>query len=289
MIRPYINRIISLQLSKPFFIKNFFQSFPIDRSFSRLESLVLNDLNVNVDVSILNSLTQLPRLFSLKIFCYECDELYIIFQSIFRLPVLKYAKLLFSNWGATLPFPPATSDNQRSMTLEYLAFDGPHDLASIYRLLSYTPRLRRLSAKSLLSDRNIPIEQFILPRNLTSICLRYWYLSFAELTSFIAIVGSELESLRISITHETALSNAYQWQQLILRHMPRLRTFLFDYHGPLIKDTVGNNRCRTLLDQFSSPFWIERGWFFAHRHYHHFFQKKTSLAFYSTQIRWYNQ
>jgi len=175
------------------------------------------------------------------------------------------------------------------MTLEYLAFDGPHDLASIYRLLSYTPRLRRLSAKSLLSDRNIPIEQFILPRNLTSICLRYWYLSFAELASFIAIVGSELELLRISIRHQTALSNAYQWQQLILSHMPRLRTFLFDYQGPLIKDTYGTNRCRTLLDQYSSPFWIERGWFFAHRHYHYFSQKEPSLAFYSTQIRWYNQ
>jgi hypothetical protein len=173
IIRPYINRIISLQLSEPFFIKNFFTSFSIDTSFSRLESLVLNDLNVDDDISILTSLAQLPRLFSLKIFCYGCDELYIIFQSIFRLPVLKYAKLLFSNWSTIVPFPPATSDDQRSMTLEYLAFDGPHNLASIYRLLSYTPRLRHLSAKSIVFTRDIPIEQLILPRNLTSISIRY--------------------------------------------------------------------------------------------------------------------
>ncbi|CAF1396998.1 unnamed protein product [Adineta steineri] len=66
--------------------------------------------------------------------------------------------------------------------------------------------------------------------------------------------------------------------------MPRLRTFLFDYHGSLNKDADGNNRCRTLLDEFSSPFWIERQWFFAHSHYHRFSQE-ACLAFYSTQIR----
>ncbi|CAF1494614.1 unnamed protein product [Adineta steineri] len=285
IIRPYMNQIISLQLSEPFFIKNFFTSFPIDTSFNRLESLVLNDLNVDDDVSILNSLAQLPRLFSLKIFCYDCNELFIIFQSIFLLPVLQYAKILCSNWASRfIPFPIATSDNQRSMSLEYLAVDAPPDLSSIYNLLSYTPRLRRLSVDQIWRDRYTPLIQFILPRNLTSISLCHCRLSFDEFASFIAIVGSELNFLRISIVHQTALSNAYQWQQLILHHMPRLRTFLFDYHGSLSKDADGNNRCRTLLDEFSSPFWIERQWFFAHSHYHRFSQE-ACLAFYSTQIR----
>ncbi|CAF0992894.1 unnamed protein product [Adineta steineri] len=284
IIRPYMNQIISLQLSEPFFIKNFFRKFPIDTSFNRLESLVLNDLNVDDDVSILNSLAQLPRLFSLKIFCYDCNELFIIFQSIFLLPVLQYAKILCSNFGARFPFPLATSDNQRSMTLEYLAFDGPPHFSSIYNLLSYTPGLRRLSVDQIWRDRYTPLIQFILPRNLTSISLCHCRLSFDEFASFIAIVGSELNFLRISIVHQTALSNAYQWQQLILHHMPRLRTFLFDYHGSLNKDADGNNRCRTLLDEFSSPFWIERQWFFAHSHYHRFSQE-ACLAFYSTQIR----
>ncbi|CAF1376482.1 unnamed protein product [Adineta steineri] len=287
IIRPYMNQTISLQLSEPFFIKNFFTSFPIDTSFNRLESLVLNDLNVDDDVSILNSLAQLPRLFSLKIFCYDCNELFLIFQSIFCLPVLQYAKILCSNFGARFPFPLATSDNQRSMTLEYLAFDGPPHLSSIYNLLSYTPRLRRLSVEHIWGDSYIPLEKFVVPRNLTSISLCYWGLPFDELASFIAIVGSELEFLRITITHETALSNAYQWQQLILRHMPRLRTFLFDYYGPLIKDADVDSRCRTLLDEFSSPFWIERQWFFAHTHCHghHFYPAEVCLAFYSTQMR----
>ncbi|CAF4121691.1 unnamed protein product [Adineta steineri] len=65
--------------------------------------------------------------------------------------------------------------------------------------------------------------------------------------------------------------------------MPRLCTFLFDYHGPLIKDAHGNNRCRTLLDEFSSPFWIEQQWFFAHSHCHHF-STEAYLAFYSTKM-----
>ncbi|CAF0773998.1 unnamed protein product [Adineta steineri] len=287
IIRPYMNQIISLQLSESFFIKNFFTSLFSDTSFNRLESLVLNDLNVDDDVSILNSLAQLPRLFSLKIFCYECNELFFIFQSIFRLPVLQYAKILYSNWTTTVPFPLATSDNQRSMTLEYLTVDSPHHLTSIYNLLSYTPRLRRLSVESIFDTRCKPLKQFIQPRNLTSISLCYWDLSFDKFASFIAIVGSELEFLRISIKHPTALSNVYQWQQLILRHMPRLRTFLFDYHGPLTKDAHGNSRCRTLLDEFASPFWIERQWFFAHSHCDCFSQEeeKECVSFYSTQMR----
>ncbi|CAF1185422.1 unnamed protein product [Adineta steineri] len=277
-----MNQIISLQLSEPFFIKNFFTSFPVDTSFNRLESLVFNDLNIDHDVSILTSLVHLPRLFSLKIFCFECDELFIIFQSIFRLPVLRYAKILCAKWSTLVPFPPAPSDNQRSMTLEYLAFAGPPHLTSIYNLLSYTPRLRRLSFGNILCSRYIPLEQFILPCNLTSISLCHWHLTFNEFASFIAIVGSELEFLRISIIHETALSNAYQWQQLIVHHMPRLRTFLFDYHGRLIKDADGNSRCQTLLDEFSSPFWIERQWVFAHSHYHN--SQEVYAAFYSTQM-----
>ncbi|CAF3527726.1 unnamed protein product [Adineta steineri] len=285
IIRPYMNQIISLQLSESFFIKNFLASFPIDTSFNRLESLILKDLNVNHDISILISLAQLPRLFSLKIFFFECSELFIVFQLILRLPVLQYANILCSSWTITVPFPLATNDNQRSMTLKYLAFDGLPRLSKIYNLLSYTPRLRRLSIEHIWGDSYTPLVQFIVPRNLTSISLCSWYLSFNKFASFIAIVGSELEFLRISITHKTALSNAYQWQQLILRHMPRLRTFLFEYHGSLTKYANGNNRCRALLDEFTSPFWIERQWFFAHSHCHCLSQEQVCLAFYSTQMR----
>ncbi|CAF0927352.1 unnamed protein product [Adineta steineri] len=287
IIRPYVNRIISLQLSKPFFIKNFFASFPIDTSFNRLESLVLKDFNVNDDLSILISLRQLPRLFSLKILCNDSNESCIIFQSICRLPVLKYAKLSFSNWGSIHQFPPATSDDQRSMTLEYLASNISNDLATLYSVLSYTPQLRHLSVERILSDMNIPIEQFILPCNLTSISIRHWILPFNAFASFIAIIGFKLELLRISTFDQTTLLDAYQWHQLILQRMPHLRTFLFYYHGPLMENIDGSNQCRTLVDQFSSRFWIERRWFFTHRHCNCFSQDRPPyLQFYSTQIRW---
>ena len=68
--------------------------------------------------------------------------------------------------------------------------------------------------------------------------------------------------------------------------MPRLRTFIFDYYGSMIKDANGNNACRTLLNQFSSSFWIQRQWFFAHRHRQIFQSEEPSLAFYSIQSRW---
>ncbi|CAF0963996.1 unnamed protein product [Adineta steineri] len=287
IIRPYINQIISLQLSKPFFMKNFFTSFPIDTSFNRLESLVLNDFNVNDNLSILISLRQLPRLFSLNIFGWNCRESCIIFQSICRLPVLKYATLSFLKWDSIHSFPPATNNDQRSMTLEYLASNISHDLASIYSVLSYTPQLRHLSVERIPDDRYIPIEQSILPCNLTSISIRYWLLPFNAFASFIAIVGFKLELLRVSTFHRTTLLDAYQWQQLILHRMPHLRTFLFYYHGPLMEDIDGSNQCRALLDQFSSRFWIERRWFFTHRHCNCYSSYGPPyLSFYSTQIRW---
>ncbi|CAF1067144.1 unnamed protein product [Adineta steineri] len=408
IFRPYINRIISLQLSKPFFIKNFFTSFPIDTSFNRLESLVLNDFNVNDDLSILISLRQLPRLFSLKIFCHDCNKLYIIFQSICRLPVLKYAKLLLSNWSAIYSFPPATSDDQRRCekisivnsiknrggqignyqfyfpqhhknhkdTINYSighvnelnltendieiiiknAFEAAQKYVAMvnmtqflekksihYQIIDYTVDNNSSdedSDEENCSDENdafnvLNNEEQLSPNNTDdeeegntmatdvpdtaqkkfngcriydkinpqqskkyfrirmgssyNISIRRWLSSFNDFASFIAIVGFKLELLRISIFHQPTLLDSYQWQQLILHRMPRLHTFLLYYHGPLIRDVNDNNHCRTLLDQFSSRFWIERRWFFAHRHCNCFSQYGSPfLAFYSTQIRWLN-
>jgi hypothetical protein len=286
IIGPYIDRIISLHLSEAFFIKYFFTAFPINSSFIRLESLILDDLDVDNAISVLTSLMFLPRLFLLTIYFHDfVEEEHVIYQLIFRLPVLKFAKFLFV-LGDIPPFPLATSEHQQSNTLEHLVVDNLSSPASIYTLLSYTPQLRRLSVNWITSNEKLPREQLIIPINLTHIFLTHWHLSFDEFELFISTIGSQLEFLHVSIAKETASLNAHRWQQLILCHIPRLRTFIFDYYGPMIKDANGNNLCRTLLDQFSSPFWIERQWFFAHRHRRIFESEEPSIAFYSTQSRW---
>jgi hypothetical protein len=289
IIAPHIHQIISLHLSEAFFIKYFVTSFPFDLSFIHLESLTLDGLDPDSAISVLTSLALLPRLFSLTIIFddYPKEE-GDIFQLIFRLPVVTFVKLWFEDSaGNTMPsFPVATSIYQQSSTLEHLVIDNLSSPAYIYTLLSYTPRLRRLSTHWLSFDFKLPTEQVIIPLNLTHLSLNRCHLSFDDLESFITIIGSQLEVFRISMDNNMTSLNADRWQQLVLRHMPHLRTFVFDYFGRMINDANGNIACRTLIDQFSSPFWIERQWFFGHRHEQFSDLYSSSIAFYSTQSYW---
>jgi hypothetical protein len=240
IMTPNIDRIISLQISEAYFIKYFFTSFSINSSFIRLESLELDSLNIESVISILTNLILLPRLFSLTISFYGFVEKdYVIYQLIIRLPVLKFVKLLFGDSGGRLPFLLAISKHQQSNTIEHLVVDTLCSPARIFTVLSYTPQLRRLSADWIAFNENLPIEQLIIPLNLTHISLSHWYLSFDKFESFISIIGSQLESLRISIDDDTEWLYAHRWQQLILRYMPHVRTFNFDYMGSMIKDANG--------------------------------------------------
>jgi hypothetical protein len=67
--------------------------------------------------------------------CYDdVEEVHIIHQWISRLPVLKFAKLFFGDFTEILPLTLATSDEQRSNTLEHLVIDSHQSPASLYTL-----------------------------------------------------------------------------------------------------------------------------------------------------------
>ena len=73
--------------------------------------------------------------------------------------------------------------------------------------------------------------------------------------------------------------NMDKWKQLIMFHMPNLR--ILDIQ---LEMYVGFFDCQlaieTEINQFTSSFWIERQWFFAHR----FYEKRygNRCIFYST-------
>jgi hypothetical protein len=216
--------------------------------------------------------------------CYDdVEEEHIIHQLIFRLPVLKFAKLFFGSFAEILPLTLATSDEQRSNTLEHLVVDSYQSPASLYTLLSYTPQLQRLSADWIVHSQALPTKQLIFPLNLTHLSLSHWFLSFDEFQSLILIIGSQLELLYISLSRDIHCLNAHRWQQLISRHMPRLFKFIFHYGGPMVQNTNGNTDCQELVDQFSSSFWVERKWFFAHKHRQ--VSNEEYLSFYSIQTQ----
>jgi hypothetical protein len=73
--------------------------------------------------------------------------------------------------------------------------------------------------------------------------------------------------------------NGNRWKQAISTYIPKLRVFDFVF------DLSGNNAddlqtIETDINQFTSPFWIERQWFFAH----HFDRLRygSRVIFYST-------
>ena len=69
IVRPNIHRIVSLRLSHDLSNNLFFTLFTIDASFIRLESLIVNSLDIDKVAQLLTSLALLARLFSLSFLC----------------------------------------------------------------------------------------------------------------------------------------------------------------------------------------------------------------------------
>jgi hypothetical protein len=83
----------------------------------------------------------------------------------------------------------------------------------------------------------------------------------------------QLQVLRISSVLDNDYLDSNRWERLISAHMPRLHTFDFQHFG----QTPTEDSYHFLIDGFTSPFWIEHQWFFAHRHYDY---NKTHWGFF---------
>ncbi|CAF5168493.1 unnamed protein product, partial [Rotaria sp. Silwood1] len=99
--------------------------FTIDSSFNCLESLVFYTIESNVLISLLPTLTCLPRLFSLTIETWSnIKDLGNIYRLIFNLPKLKYIKfkaIESNNFDIIISLPIAT--NEQISSIEYLIMD----------------------------------------------------------------------------------------------------------------------------------------------------------------------
>ncbi|CAF1491271.1 unnamed protein product [Rotaria sordida] len=116
---------------------------------------------------------------------------------------------------------------------------------------------------SLLSKRNCQsyYKQFIIP-NISRITYLHLWNPFN-----ISIVYESLNNivLRISTSDDIAYLNANRWQQLILSDIVHLRIFDIE-HSYNLKDHNNQTIFSSLIKQFTSPFWIERGWYFANQY-----------------------
>ncbi|CAF3945498.1 unnamed protein product [Rotaria sordida] len=110
------------------------------------------------------------------------------------------------------------------------------------------------------SDSNVQIEQSITLSNLVSIHINVCHIDFDEFEMFMK-VSSQLQVLVVAQEYGKAYLDADRWKRLIIEQMPHLLRFNYqysEYDYNFYKDTSLD----VIINRFSSPFWVDRGWIF---------------------------
>ncbi len=279
VVLPNRHRIISFHLHDKLCISSFFSMHTIDRSFNRLESLVLNGIQSDKLILLLPNLNALPYLFSLKIRLEKQFRNFpTLYFLIFRLPVLKYYKIsairdIFS--------PSIQYTINGFSSIEHLVMDYDCHLPNLIKVLSNTPQLRYLTCNTLdtfdLPSIQIPTDIC----NLRYVCINWCALKFDVFKMLIKNWFSQIRVLRLTTWLGSYLDgnryiDADRWEQLILHHMPHLRIFELKNSAEMY-DPSDYTPCHLVLGRFNSPFWIQRKWFFHLKVHIHLFRRITLL------------
>jgi hypothetical protein len=227
----------------------------------------------------LTTLPSLPHLLFLTLIGIEkIRSRDIVYDSIIRLPVLKYCKLSLDVLNQD--FDLSLNENEYS-PLEHLVIDTKCNLNELIELLAYTPELTRLSCQ--ISTWNSSLSNIsVIPRHLNNMSVHCEDSSFDEFEWFISNFSHQLQVLRISSERDSEFLNADRWERLITHQMPVLHQFSLQYQTIVDDNFADANQYHHLMEKFTSAFWCNRKWFFTHQYY-----KSENfiswIRFYSTQ------
>ncbi|CAF4215326.1 unnamed protein product [Rotaria magnacalcarata] len=228
-----------------------------------LKSLVLKEISTFKLAIPLFYLKPLCCLFSLTICLDQCfDDFGDIYQIIFRLPFLKYAKLIISKYEELdINIPIAT--NKQYSTIEYLVIHHRCSLNELTVILSRTPQLSHLYCLNISrSDEIIEQEVSTILPNLVHFSLSLNYIEFDEFKELIIQISSRLKLLSVTIKCvDKSYLDASLWEKLILEHTPDLSRFIFCY-ADAINDDFEMSPCHASIDRFTSSFLVQRQWNF---------------------------
>jgi len=267
IILPNKHRINILRLSNPFTVDIVFSPPRFILKFLQLEILILDNIKTKYLENILNHLISLPKLYSLIIhpIDYIRNPTFFYLQ-IFRLSKLKFCQITYETKDDKQPlliFLPEISS-----PIEHLIINTQFSIDSFDYLLSYVPQLRRLSINSL-------VEPCYKKKGLSPITLKHFeYVSliidvtcFNQIEILIKYFFQHIQVLRISIKYYKAFLDAKRWEELILTSIPNLKIFDIYFDGTVIMSYTHNPLTfDQLIDQFNSPFWIQRKWFFTYQY-----------------------
>ena len=263
-VTPNVHRAASLTFPHHLLVDQFWTQFPLD-SFDQLRSVVLHEMRHDNSVRLLDTFVQLPALSSISIAIYQrCNDASLLYQSLFRLPKLKYCKVSLIN----LPVINAEQLGQLQSSIEQLLMHHSSSPRDVIRIVTSTPRLRRFSWQPLttsISLHDTTLETVTRPCYLTHLSLEAIRLPFAHFTWFITRVSSRLRKLSIGVQQNTNFLDADRWQQLIVDHMPHLDVFELEHWFSFPNNLPENHAIyHKMTAGFTSSFWNERHCYFAH-------------------------
>ena len=232
--------------------------------FNRLEHLTLDNIECACLEHILNQLISLPLLSSLTVTTVDrIRDRTKIYREVFRLQALKYCKLYLQGYGGNELLPVCVNEYS---PIEHMIIANSIRVKELDAFLSYVPQLRRVSLNLQYIHPMTTQEYSVMSQHVTHVSL--------ELTSVIKFNEFEeiirgfpmIEVLHLTLPSycEQIYANADKWEQLITCHLPHLRIFDIHYSFRSAYGVVPLN-IDTLMNQFSTPFWIARQWSFAHR------------------------
>jgi hypothetical protein len=213
-------------------------------------------------MTILFYLKSLPRLFALTIdlkkYSNPSTDLSKIYRIILHLPFLKYNSLIGRGYELSLLLPLAI--NERFSTIEYLVMEHSCGFNELISILYHTPKLRHLTCRELSeSGDDDEIKVSTMLSSLTYLSMKRCNVEFEEFEKFVKKTCSQLKALYIWDVFGKYSVEPDQWKRLILQNMPQLRRFDLKCHAP-IGDNVTDIDFDSFVHQFTSQFWIERGW-----------------------------
>ena len=172
---------------------------------------------------------------------------------------MEYLKLSFSN-DIKIDFSILVTFSKQFSKLKYLIIDHSCSFNGLVSILCHTPQLYHLTCQRLFElDNNINNELSIKLSKLIHISIHQCDVTFDNFEMLIKNISSDLQTLRISMDSDQNYLDASRWERLIANHIRNLHKIDLKYTGNVDKRFNGVD-FETSIIQFTSAFWIERGW-----------------------------
>jgi hypothetical protein len=267
IIIPHTYRIKLIRLSNPFAANMVSLLFPIITNFTRLETLIINNIEADSIEQVVNHLSSLPVLSSLTITSSDyIKDQNDIYEKLFRLPALKYCQILIETKQYLQPLSIATKEFS---PIEHLVIKNKVSLNQLDSLLSYVPQLHCLSFGHLDGSRGSRLRRSSITLNyLTNVSLEVYSVGFNDFEQLATDFFRQVQILRVVIccvrfsSSSTEYLNADRWERLISTHMANLSIFDFQHQHRIFRYNDDRAAYETQVNKFNSSFWMKRQWFF---------------------------